>query len=180
MNYKWIILSFGLFAAGCIGGLVTPGAGEFVSEYIADLEGFGAFLESSSFTMMLFIFLKNVLALVIGFAFSPFLCLAPFFTLVINGWVLAVVGDVIVQAESLGYLLAGILPHGIIELPALFIGQAAALHFGYSILRALFVPQERSQLLSGFRTDIRYLAIACLLLIPAAAIETYLTPLFLD
>jgi len=86
----------------------------------------------------------------------------------------------VVQEESLGFLLAGILPHGIIEIPALIIGEAAALGFGVSLIIALFTGNRSKMLLPAFKTNLKYLIVALALLVPAAIIETFITPLFLS
>ena len=83
----------------------------------------------------------------------------------------------VVQEKSLTYLLAGVLPHGIFELPALIIAEAAAFSFGTAVMLALFKKDGKKLLLPNLRQNARYLAIAILLLLPAALIETYLTPL---
>jgi stage II sporulation protein M len=76
--------------------------------------------------------------------------------------------------------LAGILPHGIFEIPALILGQAAALSFGAMAITAIFSKEKRERLLPNLRKNLKYLAIALSLLIPAAVIETYITPLLLS
>ena len=66
-----------------------------------------------------------------------------------------------------------------VELPALVIGEAAALTFGASVLLAVFRRERRAQLPALMKQSLRYLVIACLLLVPAAIIETWVTPLVL-
>ena len=98
--------------------------------------------------------------------------------LTVNGWLISFISVAVVQEESLGVLLAGLLPHGIFELPALIMGEAAALSFGALTIVAL-VSKKKDLLLPGLKQNLRYLLIACALLLPAAIIETYVTPLFL-
>ena len=88
-----------------------------------------------------------------------------------------VVSVAVIQEKSLGYLLAGTLPHGILELPALIIGEAAAFSFGTAVMLALVNRERRKLVLPNLRQNIRYLALAVILLFPAALIETYVTPL---
>ena len=85
----------------------------------------------------------------------------------------------VIQEESLGYLLAGLLPHGIFELPAFILGEAAALSFGTMAIVALFRKEGRNLLLPNLKQNSRYLMIALALLLPAAIIEAYVTPLLL-
>jgi stage II sporulation protein M len=85
----------------------------------------------------------------------------------------------VIEQESVGLLLAGLLPHGIFELPALIIGEAAALSFGSMAIIALISKKRRDQLSPNLKRNLKYLALAFALLLPAAIIETYITPLLL-
>jgi len=116
---------------------------------------------------------------VLSFVLSPILCLAPILSLTVNGWLLAFISSAVAQEESLGFVLAGVLPHGIFELPAIIIGEAAALSFGTMAILALIKRGKRHLLLLNLKQNLRYLLIAIGLLLPAAIIETYATPLLL-
>jgi stage II sporulation protein M len=181
MSYKkWLFIAAGLFAIGIVLGLAMPAnVAGLLTEDLAALEALASILGPFQVTTALIIFLKNVAALLVSFLFSPLLCLVPILALTVNGWLLSFVSVIIVQEESLGLLLAGLLPHGIFELPALIIGEAAALSFGVTTIVALIAKNRRSQLLPNLKRNLRYLVIACVLLLPAAIIETYVTPLFL-
>jgi stage II sporulation protein M len=179
MNYKWwILVALIIFSVGIILGLATPATSTNpISEEITALEKLSELVAPFKVSTVIFIFMKNTLALLLSFVLSPILCLMPVLTLSVNGWILALVSSAIVQEKSLGFLLAGVLPHGIIELPALFIGEAAALSFGAAVMVALFKKEKRSLLSSSLRQNSKYLFIALALLLPAAIIETYITPL---
>ena len=180
MSYKrWIFVAIGLFGVGIASGLVTPvSIAELFSEDLAAIRELAAILVPFQITTAIFIFLKNVSALLISFVFSPILCLVPILALTVNGWLISFISVAVVQEESLGLLLAGLLPHGIFELPALIMGEAAALSFGALTIVAL-VSKKKDLLLPGLKQNLRYLLVACTLLLPAAIIETYVTPLFL-
>lgn len=181
MNYKrWLFVAVGLFGTGMALGLLIPvNTANLLAEDLAVLRELGAILGPFRVSTAIFIFLKNVFALLVSFIFSPILCLLPVLALTVNGWLLSFISAAVVQEESFGLLLAGLLPHGIIELPALIMGEAAALSFGASALTALVSKERRHRLLPGLKQNLRYLTIACILLLPAAIIETYITPLFL-
>ncbi len=182
MSYKrWILVAIVLFGVGLALGLIIPaGSASFPSEDIAALSELSDILFSLPPPLMaIFIFVKNALALLLSFALSPILCLVPILALIVNGWLLAFVSTMVIQEKSLGFVLAGLLPHGIIELPAFIIGEAAALSFGAMVILVLFKKKERSQLLPSLKQNLRYLIIAFALLIPAAIIETFITPLLL-
>ena len=181
MSYKrWIFVAVGLFAIGMAVGLVIPtDVADFLAEDLATLEELGIIFGPFQISTAIFIFLKNVSALLLSFIFSPILCLIPVLALIANGLVLSFVSALVVQEESLGLLLAALLPHGIFELPALIIGEAAALSFGAMAIVALISKKKRNQLPPNLKRNLRYLMLAFVLLLPAAIIETYISPLFL-
>jgi stage II sporulation protein M len=181
LRYRWwIIIAIALFGIGIALGLTDPlNFASLLSEELISLEELGGILAPFTFTMLIFIFIKNVVALLFSFALSPILAVIPVATLVLNGWILGLVSTMTMEQESLGFVLAGLLPHGVIELPALFIGEAAALSFGIVAVTTLFKKEKRGLFLPSLRQNLRYLGLALALMLPAAAIETYLTPLLM-
>ncbi len=180
VSYKWwVFVAVSLFVMGFLFGLATPadiGGAPIEETELKKLADFLAPLPQH--TLFVFIFLKNVAAILVSLAFSPLFLLVPIAALTFNGWLLGWVANTVIAEKSLGYLLAGLLPHGIIELPALFLGEAFALKFGMSFLFFLF-KKERSGLRMNLRRDFIYLMVSLALFLPAALIETYITPLFL-
>jgi len=182
MSYKRaVFIAIFLLGAGLIVGLTAPNSVDgVISQDITALQELSDILGSlPSALIAVIIFVKNASVLVLSFAFSPLLCLMPILSLTVNGWLIAFVSTAVVQERSVGFLLAGLLPHGIFELPALILGQAAALCFGTTAMLALFKKEKRNLLLPSLKKNLRYVMIAVGLLIPAAIIETYVTPLFL-
>ncbi len=182
MSYKrWLFVTIFLFGIGLALGLATPvGIPGILSEDIAAFEELADFLAPlPQVSVFFFIFTKNVSAVLISFAFSPVFCLVPVIALIFNGGLLGLVSALVIQEKSLGYLLAGLLPHGIFELPAFIMGEAVALSFGTAVTLALFKKERRKLLLPNLRQNLRYLVVALTLFLPAAIIETYITPLFL-
>ncbi|MFC1991519.1 stage II sporulation protein M [Chloroflexota bacterium] len=182
MRYKrWLFLAVFLFVTGLVWGLVTPvDTTGLLAENIVALEELADFLSPlPQQTLFMFIFLKNVSVVLISFALSPFFNLVPTMVLILNGGILGIVSTLVIQEKSLGFLLAGLAPHGIFEIPALIIGEAAAFSFGTAIMLAVFNKERRKLLLPHLRQNSRYIAVSIGLLLVAAIIETYLTPLFL-
>jgi stage II sporulation protein M len=171
-----------LFCLGLTLGLLFPDTRVFspfaqtevlenLSEFISQLPQWAVFLV---------ILLKNVSAVLFAFLMSPLFLVVPVLTLVLNGWIIGVVAQQVIAEHSVRYLLTGLLPHGIIEIPALFIGEAAALGFGLIIIRAVVSSNHRERLLADLKPNLKYLVIALLLLVPAAIIETLVTPALLE
>lgn len=181
MSYKrWVWVAAGLFSLGMALGLMLPGGiTDLMAQDLAALEELATILGPFQISTAIFIFLKNASALLFSFMLSPLLCLVPILALTANGLLISFVSASIIEQKSLGFLLAGLLPHGIFELPALIMGQAAALSFGTMAIIALISRRRRSELAANLKQNLRYLMLALMLLGPAAVIETYLTPLFL-
>lgn len=181
MSYRWwILVAVGLFATGVAFGLAMPDdAANVFADDLAVLQELAKIFGPFKLSTAAFIFLKNVSALLFSFIFSPLFCLIPALALTVNGWLLSFVSVTVIKQESVGLLLAGLLPHGVLELPALIIGEAAALSFGTMTIIALISKRRRNQLVPNLKQNVKYMALAFALLLPAAIIETYITPLFL-
>lgn len=182
MNYRgWLLIAISLFSVGLVFGFMPlTTTTDLSSEGIATIKQLSEVLASLPPVLIaLFIFFKNASALLLSFALSPILCLVPILTLTLNGLLLGSVSAIAVQEKSLGFVLTALLPHGIFELLALIIGEAAALSFGAMVMLALFKKGARKRLLPNLKQNLRYLVLAFGLLVPAAIIETYVTPLLL-
>ncbi len=186
MRYRlWVFIAGGLFVIGLVIGLAISATmpanivGPLYKELSA-LEELGTILSPFQATTAVFIFLKNASVLLLSFIFSPILCLLPILVLALNGLLLSFISTIVAQKESLGFLLAGLLPHGIFEIPALIIGEAAALSFGAMTILALIAKDKRKLLPMKLKQNLKYLLLAFALLVPAAIIETFVTPLFIQ
>lgn len=167
MKYKiWLFIAILLF-------VISAGFGWFKPDIIAHLleEDIAALVELSGFLASLppviiaiFIFIKNSLSLLLSFLLSPTLCLVPLLALTANGWLLGWISAKVIEEESLSFLLAGLLPHGVLELPAFIIGEAAALSFGAMAIVLVIKRESRSTLMSTIKQDVRHLLLALALL----------------
>ena len=182
MKYRWYLaIAAILFVSAIAVGVSTPsGDVGTVTGDLGALERFARFIQDlPPVGMLFFILAKNVAALLFSFVFSPLLCIVPVAALVINGMLVGQVAVLVTSLTSVGYALAAILPHGIIEIPALVIGEAAALSTGVAIMMVPFRVEARNELGPTLRRNLKYMGIALALLVPAAVIETFVTPLFL-
>lgn len=171
-----VIVAACLFCGGIGAAFLIPieATGPLSGELDA-LEQIVQMLKPFKVSTCVFIFFKNVSVLLLGFLLSPLLCLVPILTLLLNGWLLSSVSIPLIQEGSIVLLLAAILPHGILEIPAFIMGEAAALSFGLAVMPRI-IRWRWSNFGETFKQNGKYLLIAILMLIPAAIIETYLTP----
>jgi stage II sporulation protein M len=124
---------------------------------------------------MLAIFLKNFLACAMSVLLGLGFGLVPLLVLTSNGFMIGVVSYSIIHKQGLLYLLAGIVPHGIIELPTVLLGISLGFRLGY--LLALTILGEKVDLAGETRIAVHFLVKWFLpLLFLAAAIETFITP----
>jgi stage II sporulation protein M len=180
----WVCISAGLFAAGVILGFLADAympdsVVSTLSGQMASLEQLSQMLQPFEAGTALFIFLKNLSVLVFGCLFAPLLGLFPALSLLANGTLLSFVAVIVARETSAGLVLAAILPHGIFEIPAIVIGEAAAFSIGFALIMAVFKPERRAGLEQEMKRSLRYLLIAGVLLVPASVIETFVTPLLL-
>ena len=175
---RWLSIAAALFCGGLILGLLLPGsAANEIEQTFKNIAGNAASVQG--FSLFLLIFTNNALAVSAGFFFSPIFLILPVVSIVMNGVLVTVVARLTLQDHSLAFLAAGILPHGIIEIPAYLLGQAAAIRFGFTIVRSSFNPHRRAAVGPVLRQCLSWLGFAVALLIPAALIEAFITPALL-
>ncbi|WP_432774297.1 stage II sporulation protein M [Brevibacillus gelatini] len=112
-----------------------------------------------------------ILAFVSGITFG----LVPIYVLLFNGLLVGTLAAVYYQADSSYAFWAYILPHGVIELTAIFIAGGAGLHMGYRLL----VPgryARKYQFLEAAKESAQLLLATLPLLFVAGIIEGYITP----
>jgi len=178
----WVFIATGLFIIGILAGIAIRNTmpvdiADVFSGQEDALSNIATSLGTSHVVILIFIYFKNALALVFSFLFSPFLCLVPILALLFNSAFISYISIEVIQKKSLGFLLAGVLPHGIFEIPALLIGEAASLSFGVAVIIAVFSRGRRDYLRNSFKENFKYLLISLALLGPAAIMETFVTSL---
>ena len=138
-------------------------------------EIFGWITVLDPFERMLAIFKNNAidsfLALVLGIGFG----IVPVFIVAINGFFLGMVALVFSKETSALFVLAAILPHGIIELPMVLLSAGIGLRLGHEVY--LYFKGTRTDLKEEFKRGIWFFIRYIIpLLFIAAFIESYLTP----
>jgi len=161
----WIISLFFLFS---IVGFFVPAPKEIMTlilEYIQQI--LEQTKDMSVLELISFIFLNNLQASFLGLILGIFIGFFPILFAIFNGYVLGIVASLTVAQEG-ALSLINILPHGIFELPAVFIALGLGLNLG------TFVFQKNK--LSFFKRNLSesakvFLFVVLPLLIIAAIIE---------
>lgn len=145
-----------------------------ISAFSEDIAGSGIVQEDGSFNVLA-LFTNNLRAMVLGvlYGFIPFLYLTAL-ALGVNAAILGMLASLIDGQWLL--LAAGILPHGIFELPALFLSLAAGLCLCKNI--NVYIRKNEKGIMKPLLLNI--LRVVVLLVLPllviAAVMETYVTP----
>ena len=137
---------------------------EYFEELVRQTEGFG-FIE-----MISFLFLNNLTASFFGLIFGVILGIFPFFNAAMNGFVLGFVLEISINENGI-FSLFRLLPHGIFELPALFISLGLGVKFGTFV----FSEKKGECFKKYFRKSIKaFVFVVVPLLVLAAIIESAL------
>lgn len=140
-NLRWYLLIIVAVFSICLAigysiGMTLP---SLTGNTISDLKDqVGTLKETSSLGFMLGIFENNVikcfLAAILGLAAG----VAPLAFTVANGFVVGIAVGYVMGDSGLLYVLVGMLPHGIIEMPMVFLSGAIGLKLGSDVLRSLY------------------------------------------
>ncbi|WP_167859678.1 stage II sporulation protein M [Paenibacillus cymbidii] len=136
--------------------------------------------EYQNLKMFLFIFLNNSIVTTLIMFTGAFLMIMPLYSLLTNGMLLGHLAAI--NDHQLGRFFQAVLPHGIIEIPAILIASAFGIRLGVLTLQAFLslpFPTRRARaggkLLAFFRVSIPLLLVLVALLFVAAVIESTLT-----
>jgi stage II sporulation protein M len=171
------VFIFGLTTVmGYFAAAVDP---ELASNWTKELEMLRWILDQPPILIMMIIFLKNLLASAMAMLLGLGLGLIPLLVVTSNGFLLGIVGYAAVQKAGMLFLAAGILPHGIIELPVVLVSIAIGFRLGY--LLALTLAKEKADISGEIRMAFYFLwRYVAPLLFLAAAIETFITPIVIS
>lgn len=190
-----LILAIMLFTAGAMVGYVQHEAiSGFAAQQLSQLGDMVEQMQQSEqpgLFLFGFIFLGNTLTVALVMVFGVVFGIYPVFVLLFNGLLLGYVMQTAAQSvdvSSWELFLYGILPHGILELPVVFLAAAYGMRLGQTVWRYLMVRvssqrdllRERVEQFHQVRRQFPMLLITCVvLLLCAALIEAYVTPLIL-
>lgn len=124
--------------------------------------------------LMLFIFINNsvksFLAIVLGTLFG----IAPALFLLFNGFIIGSLVLELMNVKGLGFILAALLPHGVIELPAVVLSSSIGLRVGYELVRSV---RGRGTVKAELQRGVRFFVTRIFpFFLLAAVIEVFVTP----
>ncbi|AJS60241.1 stage II sporulation protein M [Paenibacillus sp. IHBB 10380] len=153
---KTILLSIILFVIGIIVGWISTGAIEkIILSQISGIQHIANNLSESShpqWSFFKFIFLNNSIKGVLIIYLGAFFGILPIVFLVINGMVIGylVHASALEGINMFDLIVKGLLPHGIIEIPAIIIACAFGLRFGMLVIISMTQwNQEKRAKLGG-------------------------------
>ncbi|MDY6964560.1 MAG: stage II sporulation protein M [Halobacteriota archaeon] len=158
--------------SGIMYGALDP---TFSEELMSELgEEFGGLTELPPPLIMLSIFGRNAglsfITLIVGIGFG----LVPIAFIAINGFMVGIVVKIAEQEAGIFFVIMAILPHGIIELPMVFLSAAIGLKLGHEVLLLLLTGESHIK-----EESVKGLRIFSFLVVPllfiSAIIEVYIT-----
>ncbi len=157
-----------IFLLSAIIGFLIPTPGgiynaimKFIKELLVETHGM------SQYELIQFIILNNIKSTFFGILSGLVLGIFPLLSTVVNGYVLGFVSLISVNSEG-ALTLWRILPHGVFELPAVFISLGLGLKFGTFIFKKNKLKYFVDYLIDSLRT---FILVIIPLLIIAGIIE---------
>jgi len=141
---------------------------KFIEELLQKTQDMG------HFELISFIFFNNVQSSFFGMILGIFLGIFPLMAAIANGYLLGFVSSLVVNSEGV-FILWRLFPHGIFELPAIFISLGLGLKMGTFIFQKKKLESLKKYFLNSLKV---FLFFVLPLLIIAAIIEGTLIFLF--
>lgn len=178
---KYLGLSVLIFGIGCIGGYlmaaIEPSFGEALLKVFKDMVA-SEIMSSEPPVLAVQLFLNNLQACVLLFIGGAALGLVSLFILSFNGIIIGAILQVVGSKEGAMVVLAAIVPHGLFELPAIFVSATLGFILGRAVLAEMQGTGDSALEASGLgKMFVMYV-------IPfvgiAACIEAFITPVVLQ
>lgn len=166
-----------ILALGCgIGTLAVmedPTLGEDLMQTL-NQEVFGKILDDNQIILSFNLFLNNLEASIILFLGGATFGVLTLIVLSTNGIVIGMVIEVLREQQGLLYILAGVIPHGIFEIPAFVISGGLGLLLAEELLREARGKGDAAEKAKDY--SIVFLKAVIPLLAIAAFVEGFITP----
>jgi len=173
--YLFVIITLFLLATavGYVSAYFNP---DIIDELMGQFEEtYGWITEESPIMIMLFIFVNNILNSFIAMLLGTFFGIWPAIFILVNGYFIGVVVFSSIQEYGILVVLFALLPHGIIELPMIFISASIGLRLGVLAFQKIFKIKDirfKYELFSAIRF---FVTVIVPFLFIAAIIETFIT-----
>ncbi|UMZ75080.1 stage II sporulation protein M [Natranaerofaba carboxydovora] len=186
-NKNWLILAtvvfFGALILASIGAVILPDFTlNLFSQFFSDIQDIGdKIFDANPIWGTWQLFINNLRASLVFIVGGFILAIPTFIGLALNGGAIGALG-VISTLDGINPLLflLAIIPHGIIEIPAILISGGLGLRLGSEIIN----PRENMSRLYNLKINlllvIKTLPIIVVLLFIAAIIEIFITPNLLN
>ncbi len=183
MNILWpyliiiIFVFFGSLLAGYASAASFPHMADNLMKNFSSR--FAPLRTMSPIYILITIFLNNtflsLVSLVLGIAVGIF----PMLFIASNGYFVGMISYLVGQQKGFIFILFALLPHGVVELPTIFISASIGLRLGHhAFLSLIGRPTEvREEIKKGLMF---YFSFMVPLLFVAAMIETFVTPIIIN
>jgi len=165
---KFIFVVIGIFLLFLLVGLFIPAPDsiyKWISDYVQEIIGSTEGLSTGG--LISFIFFNNLQSSFFGLVLGTLFGIFPIFVALSNGYILGFVLNASIDAGGI-IVIWKLLPHGIFELPAVFISLGLGLRIGANLL----FHRERNGFRNNLYNSLRvFLFIVLPLLLIAAIIE---------
>src|SRR3989344_1497069 len=146
---NYILFIILLFLISSLIGVIYPEIfKESIKNFLSEL--FNKVKDYDFFRLVFFIIKNNVLSALSSFVFGIFFGIFPLVTSIANGYVLGFVAGMSAKIAGPSVILR-LIPHGIFELPAIFISLGLGLRLGLSI----FIKGNKNKFKDNFVSSVR-------------------------
>jgi len=170
-----------LFAVAVIAGVIIavrdPSIGTTLMDIFRDTI-LGGIDESNPFALAFAIFLNNLQACILLFLGGASFGILTVFILGTNGLVIGAILELVRQEKGTLFVIAAILPHGILEIPAFLISGALGLMLAGSLWQEWHGHEDAAA--AATRSGRLFITIVVPVVVLAAFIEAFITPHIID
>lgn len=172
---KYLLIITGVFILSLIAGFIVSIKNPQLSEAYLETfqQSFGWIKTLNPAAIVLVIFLNNALKSLLALVLGVMLGIVPVVFIAGNGMILSMLAGVISRQQGSAFVIAALLPHGIIEVPMILLSAGIGLRLGHMAFKG-----AKAEIKKEFRQGMWfYIRRIVPLLFIAALIETFVTPM---